>query len=145
MKKKRLIDSINEKKEIEKFEKDLKDSDIKQKQNKLKKMNINDFTRIIERIKNFRNSRYKKKINLSKNRDNIYSVDFIDNTNNKLFNSNKNYLHNNYSLFNHKKNNSLINSFNNSKIYKYYINSFIMPPNPYESVIKAREYTFFNE
>jgi hypothetical protein len=80
----------------------------------------------------------------------------MENKNNKLYNSNtqynpsfynqnKNNLQKNYSLFNHKKNNSLINSFNNSKIYKYYINSFIMPPNPYESVIKAREHTFFNQ
>ena len=135
----------------------MKNSDTKQKKNKLKKINSNDFTRIIERIKNFRNSRYKKQINLSKNRDNnIYCEDFMENKNNKLYNSNtqynpsfynqnKNNLQKNYSLFNHKKNNSLINSFNNSKIYKYYINSFIMPPNPYESVIKARENTFFNE
>ncbi len=155
----RLGISLNDKKETKQYENDFKNSDFEIKQKKIKGIKNNgDFGRIIDRIKHFRKIRYKNNNLFRNNDDNFYSgYNIIKNknsNNNKYsiphrYNSlclTKKYINKgkNYSMFNQRDyNNGLNNSLQNSK---FFINqSSILPPNPYETVIKARESTFFND
>ncbi len=155
----RLGISLNDKKETQQYENDFKNSDFEIKQKKIKGIkNKGDFGRIIDRIKHFRKIRYKNNNLFRNNDDNFYSgYNLIKNknsNNNKYsipqrYHSlclSKKYINKgkNYSMFNQRDyNNGLNNSLQNSK---FFINqSSILPPNPYETVIKARESTFFND
>ncbi len=155
----RLGISLNDKKETKQYENDFKNSDFEIKQKKIKGIKNNgDFGRIIDRIKHFRKIRYKNNNLFRNNDDNFYSGYNIiknKNSNNNKYSIpqryhslclSKKYINKgkNYSMFNQRDyNNGLNNSLQNSK---FFINqSSILPPNPYETVIKARESTFFND
>ena len=153
----RLSDSKRDKKETERFEKEFKNANFE----KLKgKNNYGDFRRIIDKIKHYRKIR-NEKIKLFRNDDeDFYLEDNTfknNNTNNSIYSIPQHYrslcdypIKNNlkigkyYSMYNNRNyrdNKELNNSLQNSKILKN--SSSIMPPNPYETVIKARESFFF--
>ena len=158
----RLGISLNDKKETKQYEKDFKNSDFEIKQKKIKGIKNNrDLGRIIDRIKHFRKIRYKKNNLFRNNDDNFYSGYNIiknKNSNNIKYSipqhyhslcSIKKYINKgkNYSMFNQRDYRDYNNGLNNSlQNCKFFINqSSILPPNPYETVIKARESTFFND
>ena len=156
----RLSDSKRDKKETERFEKEFKNAEFE----KLKgKNNCGDFRRIIDKIKHYRKIR-NEKIKLFRNDDeDFYLEDNTlknNNTNNRIYSipqhyrslcdyPNKNNLKigKYYSMYNNRNyrnyNKELNSSLQNSKILKN--SSSIMPPNPYETIIKARESFFFED
>ena len=158
----RLGISLNDKKETKQYENDFKNSDFEIKQKKIKRIKNNgDLGRIIDRIKHFRKIRYKKNNLFRNNDDNFYSrYNILKNKNsNNIKYSIPQHYHSlcltkkninkgkNYSMFNQRDNRDYNNRLNNSlQNLKFFINqSSILPPNPYETVIKARESTFFHD
>jgi hypothetical protein len=158
----RLGISLKDKNETKQYENDFKNSDFEIKQKKIKRIKNNgDLGRIIDRIKHFRKIRYKKNNLFRNNDDNFYSrYNILKNKNsNNIKYSIPQHYHSlcltkkninkgkNYSMFNQRDNRDYNNRLNNSlQNLKFFINqSSILPPNPYETVIKARESTFFHD
>ena len=138
-------------------------TNLKLNQKKLKNEISNSHQNFIELLHNIRNYKniHKKKTIKSNEKNNIYTMSFQNNEMNDINNLNKylkkkvpQYFYNstyfkyisNFKNINSKLNkifdkNNLILTNDSSYIKKF---SCIMPSNPYESVLEARENSFFN-